>query len=601
MRAQGWYAWPARRNTNRMRNARIRRPRRTIAGRWGGLVAAVVLLLGVAPAGAAAADGGTLSAAAGRAQADSGGTLGAAEQPPVAQKPAIVGGTPIAASQAPWQAFVQADTGTGIFELCGGSVIDATHVVTAGHCAYNSTTVAPFSASAMLVAAGASNTKPLDATAQVARVTAIRVHPFYEFTAQNQGVAPDDVAVLQLTTPLDLSGVAPQSIPLTAAGVNPPPGSAATISGFGLQMGGASEPDGKLYAVGTTVVDPLRCGRDANAVVTCISSAVGSACQGDSGGPLTIGGALAGVASFITTGGPTGICGIGSINGYTNVAAPDVQQFIAGNDDPPRAPRGGSGVTASAPAWQAGSAMTCAPGAWSGSPTFTFTFLDTRTGQALQSGGAATFGFTNADAGRTVACQVAATNAGGTGIARTEASPPIASSPGGAGSSGSPGGGPAAGAGGAPTGSGGPGARGKGPAGKPVLRLTVRVPPNGAPPGSAVTLTIRVANRGGEAATGVVVCNRPGRALAFPTAARGSAAREAGSAQLPVFSAHDAGRRVCRSLGTVNANSGRTLRLTLAVSPTAKAGQKARDIVVVRSSEGGSRSEAAVIRIRPNR
>ncbi len=152
------------------------------------------------------------------------------------------------------------------------------------------------------------------------------------YTAANGGVAPDDVAVLTLDTPLDLSGPAAQPIALVDNGAYQPLGTAAGISGFGLQAGGAASPDGQLYAVGTTIGDPLACGGEANAVVTCISSAVGSACEGDSGGPLTVGTVLAGVASFVSTSGPSGECGIGSLNGYTNLAAGEIREFVLGND-----------------------------------------------------------------------------------------------------------------------------------------------------------------------------------------------------------------------------------------------------------------------------
>ncbi|HEY4278513.1 MAG TPA: serine protease [Conexibacter sp.] len=473
-----------------------------------------------------------------------------AEQPPGGAKaPAIVGGTPTPVTQVPWQVFVQGQVDSTHFEDCGGSILDATHVVTAGHCVFNGTTAQRIPDSAMKVGAGISNSQAIEETAQAPiDVATVRVHPLYSFTTQNGGVAPDDVAVLQLATPLRF-GPDVQPIALIADGAYPAVGTSAGISGFGRQATGV-EPDGLLYSVGTTITDPTSCGvGDANALIDCVSSTTGSACEGDSGGPLTINNTtLAGVASFVRLGDPTGECGVGSFNGYTNLSAPEIQDFVRGNDNPPLAPRGGSDVSATVPPTTVG-AMVCKPGTWSNSPTFAYSFVDTRNGQVLQSSASDSYRFTSADVGRTIACQVAATNAGGTGITRTVASRPIRPAP---------------------------------PTPRPLLRLGVRASKARAVKGASVTFAIRTINRGKAAAKSVAVCDTPGRGLSFGKLPKG---------------AKKSHGRACWKLGTLKAGKGATVKIALRVNQASKVGKRVKNAASVSASNGAGKKASATVRV----
>jgi hypothetical protein len=69
----------------------------------------------------------------------------------------------------------------------------------------------------------------------------------------------------------------------------------------------------------------------------------------------------------------------------------------------------------------AGQALTCEAGSWSGSPSYRYAFIDSADSQVLQQGGSATYTLSEADVGRTILCEVQATNAGGTGSDRTQA------------------------------------------------------------------------------------------------------------------------------------------------------------------------------------
>ncbi|MDO8187606.1 trypsin-like serine protease [Conexibacter sp. JD483] len=478
-------------------------------------------------------------------------TLGAAAAPSIGVKPAIVGGQQIPVTTAPWQVFVEATASrTSVYD-CGGSILNATTILTAAHCVIDPATGQRFTAARLTVLAG---TATADGRSGVMRdVADIRIHPYYQAAAGR--VAPDDVAVLTLSGSLAFS-TAIQPIGLVAPGAYPAVGTATTITGFGRQVAGGT-PDRRLYALGTAIGDPLACGADANAIVLCVSSPAGSACEGDSGGPIVAGGVLLGVASFVQLDGPTGECGVGSLNGYTNLAAPEIRAFVDGSSAPPQAPRGGRDVSARG-VFQARQAVTCSAGTWNGAPAFAYAFVDTASGTLLQLSGSDTYSFTDGDVGRTVACEVRATNAGGTALTRTQASPPIAVAP-------------------APP---APPVRRTTP--RPSLRLTVTVPRGKVRKGARVTHAIKVVNRGNAAARGVVVCDSPGKGLSVAKAPR-KARRVRG--------------RVCVTLGTIKPGAARRVEVTLKVAGRASRGAHV-NAVTLSAANAARRSVTARVIVR---
>jgi Trypsin len=344
---------------------------------------------------------------------------------------AIVGGTQISTGQAPWQVallgriLVEIEGEEYVLsELCGGVIIGETRVLTAGHCMINPLTETQAPAEDFLVVAGSADLAKIEPTEQYVTVADVRVHPYYDYAASASAPDADDIAVLTLAKSLTLSGVTPHAIGIASAGSSVPEGAFTNLTGFGEQNPETEEPNGKLYSLGMMVGFPRRCGGEADAVILCASATGGSGCSGDSGSGLTSGSptTLVGVIDTIEV--VSGhICGDGTDNGFANVAAPEIREFIEGNASPPRAPRGG-GMSVNA-VTRAGYPVTCEPGTWSGSPTFTYTFVDSGKGQILQSGPSPTYELTTADAGRTIYCQLQATNAGGSGVARTGALPPI--------------------------------------------------------------------------------------------------------------------------------------------------------------------------------
>ena len=356
----------------------------------------------------------------------------------------IVGGTQIPVTAAPWQVKVDIERAGGGEGLCGGSIINATTVVTAAHCVTDSAFVPnpPSPPTAITVDAGSSRFNPTTGAAepqpgdapQRVGVTVNRVHPGYPgtFDANGSGTLDafvDDVAVLTLSSPLDLSGPAKQPIALTAQNVASPIGATGTVTGFGLQSESPPSMNGNLFALDESLQDtPLTPVGPLNALFVVGAAPAGSFCSGDSGGALQVGGAMLGIVSAGTT------CAGAQPNFYTNVSAAEIQQFINGNDSPPLAPRGGQDVGLSAPSSAAprrGDTLTCSAGTWTNSPFFTYVFVDTKTNRELQRGGSTRYRVKGtSDAGATISCRAQAATAGGVGLTPpTKTPPPVVAAP----------------------------------------------------------------------------------------------------------------------------------------------------------------------------
>lgn len=336
---------------------------------------------------------------------------------------AIVGGDQISIEQAPWQVFVLAVLAEQeAFLLCGGSIIDATHVVTAAHCLFNPETGERLPAGDVLVVAGISNFEAEhEEQAQVQVGESLSVHPYYDHSIG--AGAPDDVAVVKLSEGFALSsapGSAVSSIGLVGVGATPAEGAQLNLTGFGLENPSAEFPEGPLNSIRMTTGFSRKCGGEADAVWLCASASTGSGCFGDSGSGLTTTGAPTTLVGVMDTvyGSSHEFCRADSNNGFVNLAAPEIRDFIEGDFSPPRAPRGGNAIEVRGVP-KVGNALTCSPGAWSGEPTITYLFIDSSGGQVLQSGASSTYPLSPNDVGRMILCEVLATNAGGTGVVRT--------------------------------------------------------------------------------------------------------------------------------------------------------------------------------------
>ncbi len=330
---------------------------------------------------------------------------------------AVLGGRETAIESEPWQVVVFGYA-EGREELCGGSILDMNHILTAGYCMHGpaGTLLPP---SDFFVGAGTSNAFEPNATAEARLVTAVRVHPYFQYSL-GPG-APDDVAVLTLSSPLDVSA-AIKSIAMASTGSSLSEGSAVGLAGFGERQP-IPEENGKLYSLKLSTVYSRECGGEADGLFVCASTSTGSACGSDIGGGLTSiesTPALVGVTDLVH-------CSSGSLSGFANVVAPEIRDFIEGSESPPQAPRGGGveieGVV------RTGHPLTCIPGTWSNGPAFTYVFENSSTKAVLQAGVSPTYQLSSANVGQSILCEVQASNAGGTGIGRTPGIGPIQESP----------------------------------------------------------------------------------------------------------------------------------------------------------------------------
>lgn len=216
-------------------------------------------------------------------------------------EPRIVGGQDANITDFPWQVALMADT----FQFCGGSIINERWILTAAHCEKPQLTH---------IRAGVTN-KTDATTGQDIPVLRQIPHPAY-----NDETMDSDLMLLELASPLNLSGSKAKAIPLmtaqAAASGLQNPGVIATISGWGdLSEGGidpvilqkadvpivsnaeASTSYDALYGAGSITANMIAAG--------FLGTGNVDACQGDSGGPMvvrdsasTFGVRLAGVTSF---------------------------------------------------------------------------------------------------------------------------------------------------------------------------------------------------------------------------------------------------------------------------------------------------------------
>jgi trypsin len=201
----------------------------------------------------------------------------------VGGSPRVVGGSPATSTDAPWQALVLPNG-----YLCGGAILDATHVVTAAHCVYDDENQEIIAPSTVTVHAGITSRFT---AGQHPTVTAVSVDPDYDPDMQTS-----DVAILTLATPLSFNANV-QAIALTDVGYRPATSDGLRLSGWGSDV--ARAPDDATtepHAVDNLNVATLHTSSGCATVyapfddnlLLCAGQAGIDACQGDSGGPLAV-------------------------------------------------------------------------------------------------------------------------------------------------------------------------------------------------------------------------------------------------------------------------------------------------------------------------
>ncbi|XP_014236173.1 trypsin delta/gamma-like protein CG30031 [Trichogramma pretiosum] len=201
----------------------------------------------------------------------------------------IVGGKETTIEEHPWQVSIQSRG----FHFCGGSLISNNIVLTAAHCTQS------YPASSTNVRVGSSRTASggsLHQVAEIIRHEAFRINLF--------GIPKNDIALLKLKTPVDLTKIA-RSVPLFNKSEEAVEGTPATISGWGTLTEGGKTP-AVLQTVDVPIIDKDTCsaayimwgGVPRGQICAAYPAGGKDTCQGDSGGPLVINGRQAGVVSW---------------------------------------------------------------------------------------------------------------------------------------------------------------------------------------------------------------------------------------------------------------------------------------------------------------
>ncbi|XP_059478407.1 transmembrane protease serine 9-like [Neocloeon triangulifer] len=191
-------------------------------------------------------------------------------------KDQIIGGQNAAQKQFPWQAQVSIDSSY----LCGGSLISATYVVTAGHC------VSGFSTWVVNVG-GISRSSNTETGEQMATAAKGFTHPNF-----NSGTLANDIAFLQFSSPFTLDDfVNVIRLPKTSDATNTFVGTNITVSGYGKTSNTAA-PSNVLKFVSLLTISNAQCMKKYGSryvLSTTICTAAypdKSTCSGDSGGPM---------------------------------------------------------------------------------------------------------------------------------------------------------------------------------------------------------------------------------------------------------------------------------------------------------------------------
>ncbi|MCW2983603.1 MAG: serine protease [Conexibacter sp.] len=273
----------------------------------------------------------------------------------------LIGGVNATTTDVPWQVLVLPGS-----YLCGGAILDPTHVVTAAHCVYDEQSMTITAPSSIAVHAGITNRF---SAGQHPAVVGVSVNPAYDPDRQT-----GDAAVLTLAGPGFALDATVQPIALTDLGYRPAAGDNLRLSGWGsnqprspyddvtvphpvddLQVASTLHVNGGCPSVYQPFDDNL---------LLCAGQADLDACQGDSGGPLAVQAGGVWKLAGIVTGG-AGCAWEGFPGYYARVASPSIHDFLT---------QRGVGYTVSAPVNagpptvngtpKPGNVLTCGLGTW---------------------------------------------------------------------------------------------------------------------------------------------------------------------------------------------------------------------------------------------
>lgn len=207
----------------------------------------------------------------------------------------IIGGTPAALGQFPWQARLTEGPSEGVSHVCSGSLIHPSWVLTTATCGI---LFVDNPAYLTVVLGDLVQFGPPEPTRQVRSVSRIVLHPGY-------GSGPvNDLALVKLSTPATLNS-AVQTIALQSATAS---NTLHTVSGWGVKTQGSSAQSNDLRYASIPVTSNADCNAALSTVLSpgelCAgySNGAAGACVYDVGGPLVTQGSPAQQVGIVSWG-----------------------------------------------------------------------------------------------------------------------------------------------------------------------------------------------------------------------------------------------------------------------------------------------------------
>ncbi|KAK7191318.1 trypsin A chain (extracellular trypsin protease) [Paraphaeosphaeria sporulosa] len=231
----------------------------------------------------------------------------------------IVGGEAASAGDFPFIVSLQVSGS----HFCGGSLLNANTVVTAGHCGV------AYAASRVTVRAGSLNRN--------SGSTVVSVSSIKTYSGFNSNTLDGDVSILKLATSIPTSSTISYAT-LAASGSDPASGTTLTVAGWGTTTEGGSSLPTALRKVSVPVVARDTCASQYKAInqsytittnMFCAGLAAGGkdSCQGDSGGPIVDSSkTLVGLVSW-----GEGCAEPNAPGVYTRVGSSVIRSFITSN------------------------------------------------------------------------------------------------------------------------------------------------------------------------------------------------------------------------------------------------------------------------------